>query len=171
MQTTVFPGETISANGHVLQALQLNKDHQAAVKIQIEHLEDDLAALDKLLVCTSSSFALRRLSRHPRLPRKSTTKASSNPKWVGISTSPDRQQFRLQLLPKNLFLRWANPPFRARTLLNASYLQQDSPFYADGERRQRYVDFTGYHPSPFRFPCGIWEILTSFACRSEDQRA
>jgi hypothetical protein len=52
MQTTPFPDAPISASEHVLQALQLNKDHQAAVKVQIEQLENKLAALDKLLVCT-----------------------------------------------------------------------------------------------------------------------
>ena len=50
MQTAPFPDVTISADGHVLRALQLNKDHQAAVKTQIEQLENKLAALDKLLV-------------------------------------------------------------------------------------------------------------------------
>jgi len=52
METVFFPDPTTSVNDHVLQTLQLNKDHQAAVKIQIEQLEDKLATLDKLLVCT-----------------------------------------------------------------------------------------------------------------------
>ena len=51
METAVFSNAMGSANEHVLRALQLNKDHQTAVKAQIERLEDDLAALDKLLVC------------------------------------------------------------------------------------------------------------------------
>ena len=50
METAVFPDATASANENVLLALQLNKDHQGAVKTQIEQLEDDLANLDKLLV-------------------------------------------------------------------------------------------------------------------------
>jgi hypothetical protein len=50
------PDVTISANEHVLQALQLNKDNQAAVKTQIEQLENKLAALDKLLVCAVSQI-------------------------------------------------------------------------------------------------------------------
>ena len=51
MQTAPFLDATIPADEHVLRALQLNKDHQGAVKSQIEQLEDKLAALDKLLVC------------------------------------------------------------------------------------------------------------------------
>ena len=58
MQTTVSPDVTISANGHVLRALQLNKDHQAAVKTQIDQLENDLASLDKLLVCATFRIPL-----------------------------------------------------------------------------------------------------------------
>jgi len=50
METAVFPDPTVSANEHVLIALQLNKDHQGVVKAKIEQLEDDLANLDKLLV-------------------------------------------------------------------------------------------------------------------------
>lgn len=50
MQTPPFPDASISTNEHVLRALQLNKDDQAAVKAQIEQLESKLAALDKLLV-------------------------------------------------------------------------------------------------------------------------
>jgi hypothetical protein len=50
MQTAFFPEAPISANEHVLRALQLNKDHQAGVKTQIEQLENKLAALNKLLV-------------------------------------------------------------------------------------------------------------------------
>ena len=54
MQAAPFPNVTISADEHVLRVLQLNKDHQAAVKTQIEQLENKLAALDKLLVCAVS---------------------------------------------------------------------------------------------------------------------
>lgn len=36
--------------------------------------------------------------------------------------------------------------------MSGAHLGQDSPFYADSERRQRYVDFTGYHPSSSSFP-------------------
>ena len=49
-------------------------------------------------------------------------------------------------------------PLGAETLLNSVYLEQDSPFYADSERRQRYVDFTGYHPSSSTFPSYIREL-------------
>lgn len=58
MQTAVSPDATVSANGHVLRALQLNKDHQAAVKTQIERLEGNLATLDKLLVEAGSHTPL-----------------------------------------------------------------------------------------------------------------
>ena len=58
MQTAVSPDVTISANGHVLRALQLNKDHQGAVKTKIEQLEDDLVNLDKLLVRAQSQTPL-----------------------------------------------------------------------------------------------------------------
>ena len=54
IETAVFPDPTASANEQVLRALQLNKDHQGAVKTQIEQLEDDLANLDKLLVRAES---------------------------------------------------------------------------------------------------------------------
>lgn len=54
VQTALSPDVTTSTSDHVLRALQLNKGHQAAVKTQIEQLEDKLAALDKLLVCTGS---------------------------------------------------------------------------------------------------------------------
>jgi len=56
MQTAVFHDAT--ANEHVLRTLQLNKDHQAVVKTQIERLEDDLADLDKLLVRVESQVPL-----------------------------------------------------------------------------------------------------------------
>ena len=54
MQTALSPDVTTSTSDHVLRALQLNKGHQAVVKTQIEQLEDKLATLDKLLVCTGS---------------------------------------------------------------------------------------------------------------------
>lgn len=53
MQAASFLDVATSANEHVLCALQLNKDHQTAVKTQIEQLENKLAALDKLLVRTT----------------------------------------------------------------------------------------------------------------------
>lgn len=58
MQTALSPDATITTNGHVLRALQLNKDHQATVKSQIEQLENKLAALDELLVCAVSRIEL-----------------------------------------------------------------------------------------------------------------
>jgi len=54
MEISFSPDATISTNEHVLRALQLNKDHQAVVKDQIEQLESKLAALDKLLVRAQS---------------------------------------------------------------------------------------------------------------------
>lgn len=50
MEAAFLHDATISANEHVLRSLQLNKDHQVAVKSQIEQLENKLATLDKLLV-------------------------------------------------------------------------------------------------------------------------
>jgi hypothetical protein len=92
---------SISADEHVLRALQSNKDHQAAVKTQIEQLENKLAALDKLLVCAVSKIPLGKLTGHPRLPQRNTTKTTSNMKWEDISLFPGLQRSRLQSLPKN----------------------------------------------------------------------
>ena len=58
MQGALFPDVTISASDQVLRVLQLNKDHQATVKTQIEQLESKLAALDKLLVRATSQIQL-----------------------------------------------------------------------------------------------------------------
>ena len=78
MQTAPFLDVSISPDEHVLRALQLNKDHQGVVKTQIEQLEDKLAALDKLLVCASVRIILGKLTGHPRLLQRSTTKTTSN---------------------------------------------------------------------------------------------
>ena len=96
MQTTVSPHLTISASERVHRALQLNKDHQAAVKTQIDQLERDLAALDKLLVGACDMSAIGKLTEHPRLLRKSTMKTSSSLTSAGISPSPDPQRSQLQ---------------------------------------------------------------------------
>lgn len=91
MQTAPFPDAPISANEHVLRVLQLNKDHQTAVKTQIEQLENKLAALDKLLVRAVPQIPWFRVLLGARLLQKSTTKMTSSPRWAGMSPSPGPQ--------------------------------------------------------------------------------
>ena len=101
MQTAAFPDVTTSANEHVLRTLQSNKDHQAAVKTRIEQLEDDLATLDKLLVCFLGYSTSKDLTGCPRLLRRSTTKTNSNPRSAGTYPSQDLQPSQPRLLPKS----------------------------------------------------------------------
>ena len=97
MQGALSPDVTISASGHVLRALELNKDHQATVKTQIEQLESKLAALDKLLVRATSDMQICwKPTGHLRCPQKSTTKTTSNLKWEGVSPFLGLQRSRLQ---------------------------------------------------------------------------
>jgi len=117
MQTAVFPDPTASANEHVLRTLQLNKDHQGAVKTKIEQLEDDLANLNKLLVRADSQARCRELTKGTRLLQRSTTKTSSNLKSAGIYPSPGLQRSQLQSLPKNSFPRWVAPFLRCEGLV------------------------------------------------------
>lgn len=101
MQTAPFPDVAISADDHVLRTLQLNKDHQAAVKTKVEQLENKLAALDKLLVCAVSQIPLGKLTGCLRMLQRSTMTMTSNLKWEDISLSPDLQLSLLQSLPRN----------------------------------------------------------------------
>ena len=59
IQTAPFPDAFVSTNEHVLRTLQLNKDHQSAVRSQIEQLENKLAALDQLLVRPALQIPMR----------------------------------------------------------------------------------------------------------------
>lgn len=79
MEPAPFSGTTIPANEHVLRALQLNKDHQAAVKTQIEQLESKLAALNKLLVCVAPRIPMWETDWGHRLLQKSMKRTTSNP--------------------------------------------------------------------------------------------
>ena len=97
MQGAPLPGVTISASDQVLQVLQLNKDHQATVKTEIEQLESKLAALDKLLVRATSQVQICwKSTGHLRPPQKSTTKTTSSLKWEGTSLFLGLQRSRLQ---------------------------------------------------------------------------
>lgn len=79
METASVPGTAVSANEHVLRALQLNKDHQAAVKTQIEQLESKLVALNKLLVCVTPRIPVWGTDRAPRLLQKNMKKTTLSP--------------------------------------------------------------------------------------------
>ena len=50
-EETGNPPEGISMKEAAQKALQANKDHQYALKVYTERLEDELKTIDKMLVC------------------------------------------------------------------------------------------------------------------------
>ncbi|KAH9179932.1 hypothetical protein EDB89DRAFT_1923961 [Lactarius sanguifluus] len=93
----------------VLSAVQVNKDHQFALKVYTERLEAELEAVDKLL----------------------------------SAAEYDEEESHLDIAGC-IQVTGASKP---SGLLSATELvSQDSPFYEDSARRQRFLGLTEYHP-------------------------
>ncbi|KAH9007045.1 hypothetical protein EDB86DRAFT_2869709 [Lactarius hatsudake] len=93
----------------VLSAVQVNKDHQFALKVYTERLEAELEAVDKLL----------------------------------SAAEYDEEESHLDIAG----CIQVTGAFKPSGLLSATeLLSQDSPFYEDSSRRQRFLGLTEYHP-------------------------
>jgi len=102
MQNALFPNTTTSANEHVLRALQLNKDNQAAVKTQIEQLDNKLAALDKLLVCAVSYIPLGETDRVSKAVAEEHDEGDFEPEVGGYISIPGSSAISAPITSKEL---------------------------------------------------------------------
>lgn len=152
MQAAPFSDVPISVNEHVLRALQLNKDHQVVVKTQIEQLEGKLVALDKLLVRITLQILLFGNLLGAQAAAEEHDEDDFEPEVGGYISIPGSSAISAPITSKELTSEVRCVFFRVETFLNAAHLYQDSQFYADSQRRQRYIRFTGYHQSSPCFP-------------------
>ncbi|KAH9062119.1 hypothetical protein EDB87DRAFT_1609423 [Lactarius vividus] len=93
----------------VLSSVQVNKDHQFALKVYTERLEAELEAVDKLL----SAAEYDEEDSHLDIAGCIQVTGASKPSGLLSATE---------------------------------LLSQDSPFYEDSARRQRFLGLTEYHP-------------------------